>query len=52
MTKRGTTNVAIWIELPTLMEMASIILFFMAIQTLVTCSAAFAWMKEGVLSRR
>ena len=58
-TRRGTTNVAIccvgvsrsqWkeeihrtIELPTHMPIVSSILFFMAIHTDVTCSAAFAY---------
>ncbi len=32
------------IELPTQMPMVSSILFFMAIHTEVTCSAAFAWL--------
>jgi hypothetical protein len=41
-TRRGTTNAAIWIDEPTQMPMVSSILFFMAIHTEVTCSAAFA----------
>ena len=36
----GVTNIAIWMELPTQMEMANSVFLFAAIDTAVKCSAA------------
>jgi len=49
MTKSGMTNAAIWIELPTQIPIVSSILPFIAIQTDVTCSAAFATIGNSII---
>jgi len=48
MISKGTTNAAIWIELPTQMVMVNSILFFIAIHTEVVCSAALATMGRRI----
>ena len=47
-TSSGMTNAAIWIDEPTQIPIVSSILFFIAIQTEVTCSAAFATMGRRI----